>query len=88
MGADSDGDGVDDCADACPEDPDKSEPGECGCGVPEGCNDTDEPRELEPVAEEPVAEEPMVEMETPDMDVDMPEMGDGSYGTYGSYGMP
>ena len=32
---DSDGDGVSDCVDNCPDDPNKSEPGNCGCGVPE-----------------------------------------------------
>ena len=30
---DSDGDGVPDVQDGCPEDPNKTEPGECGCGV-------------------------------------------------------
>ena len=30
---DSDNDGVTDCQDLCPEDPDKIEPGDCGCGV-------------------------------------------------------
>eukprot|EP00892_Ulva_mutabilis_P010368 jgi/Ulvmu1/7703/UM039_0009.1 len=39
---DSDGDGVSDCNDGCPTDPDKTEPGRCGCGVsdeecPSGC---------------------------------------------------
>ncbi|MHC5005656.1 MAG: M12 family metallo-peptidase, partial [Planctomycetota bacterium] len=29
---DSDGDGVSDCADGCPDDPDFTEPGPCGCG--------------------------------------------------------
>ena len=33
--ADSDGDGVTDCRDGCPADPFKTEPGLCGCGVPE-----------------------------------------------------
>lgn len=33
--ADSDLDGTVDCVDGCPEDPDKIEPGECGCGVPD-----------------------------------------------------
>lgn len=36
---DSDGDGVNDCEDECPDDPDKVVPGECGCGEPETCND-------------------------------------------------
>jgi MYXO-CTERM domain-containing protein len=36
---DSDGDGVPDC-DRCPDDPAKTEPGTCGCGVPEGECDT------------------------------------------------
>lgn len=30
---DTDNDGVTDCQDLCPEDPDKIEPGDCGCGV-------------------------------------------------------
>lgn len=38
---DSDGDGVLDCFDNCSLDSDKTEPGECGCGVPEGsCSPT------------------------------------------------
>ncbi|MCH2134096.1 MAG: hypothetical protein MK116_10140 [Phycisphaerales bacterium] len=32
---DSDTDGTFDCLDGCPDDPDKTEPGICGCGVPE-----------------------------------------------------
>jgi hypothetical protein len=32
---DSDGDGVGDCNDGCPADPDKVEPGDCGCGAPD-----------------------------------------------------
>ena len=32
---DSDGDGVGDACDGCPEDPDKVEPGLCGCGTPD-----------------------------------------------------
>ncbi len=32
---DSDGDGTPDTLDGCPEDPDKTNPGECGCGVAE-----------------------------------------------------
>ena len=34
---DSDEDGVNDCEDACPDDPDKVAPGACGCGVAEPC---------------------------------------------------
>lgn len=30
---DSDGDGVSDCEDGCPADPDKTAPGRCGCGI-------------------------------------------------------
>ena len=37
--ADSDGDGAFDCEDGCPADPEKTEPGLCGCGVPEGSCD-------------------------------------------------
>jgi len=33
---DIDGDGVCDCLDGCPADPDKTSPGVCGCGVAEG----------------------------------------------------
>ena len=33
--SDTDGDGISDCDDLCPTDPEKSNPGECGCGVPE-----------------------------------------------------
>jgi MYXO-CTERM domain-containing protein len=36
---DSNGDGVPDC-DGCPDDPAKTQPGACGCGVPEGQCDT------------------------------------------------
>jgi hypothetical protein len=38
---DSDGDGVLDCDDGCPFDPDKIEPGICGCGVAETDTDSD-----------------------------------------------
>ena len=34
-GPDTDGDGTPDCSDLCPSDPDKVEPGVCGCGVPD-----------------------------------------------------
>jgi len=37
---DSDGDGALDCEDGCPDDPDKTEPGICGCG--ESDDDTDD----------------------------------------------
>lgn len=39
--ADSDGDGTVDCADGCPDDPDKIDPGVCGCGVPDTDSDSD-----------------------------------------------
>jgi hypothetical protein len=32
---DADGDGTNDCTDACPADPGKTAPGACGCGVPD-----------------------------------------------------
>ncbi|MCP4893634.1 MAG: hypothetical protein GY911_07440, partial [Actinomycetales bacterium] len=38
---DSDGDGTLDCIDDCPEDPDKTEPGDCGCGVEDTDTDGD-----------------------------------------------
>lgn len=31
--ADTDGDGTPDCEDGCPADPNKTDPGFCGCGV-------------------------------------------------------
>ena len=40
-GTDTDGDGVDDCDDGCPEDPFKSAPGDCGCGVEDLDSDKD-----------------------------------------------
>jgi cysteine-rich repeat protein len=39
--ADSDGDGVDDCSDTCPNDPAKSAPGVCGCGISDADSDAD-----------------------------------------------
>jgi hypothetical protein len=38
---DRDGDGVPDCLDGCPEDPAKTAPGVCGCGVPDTDRDGD-----------------------------------------------
>jgi hypothetical protein len=38
---DTDGDGVDDCNDGCPLDPNKIAPGVCGCGVPDTDSDGD-----------------------------------------------
>lgn len=38
---DSDGDGTPDCDDGCPDDAAKTEPGSCGCGIPEGDSDGD-----------------------------------------------
>ena len=40
-GTDTDGDGVDDCDDGCLEDPFKSAPGDCGCGVEDLDSDKD-----------------------------------------------
>ena len=40
-GTDTDGDGVDDCDDGCPEDPFKSAPGDCGCGAEDLDSDKD-----------------------------------------------
>ena len=40
-GTDTDADGVDDCDDGCPEDPFKSAPGDCGCGVEDLDSDKD-----------------------------------------------
>ncbi len=39
--ADSDGDGIKDCFDQCPDDPKKTSPGDCGCGVSEDNKDYD-----------------------------------------------
>ena len=41
VGTDTDGDGVDDCDDGCPEDPFKSAPGDCGCGLEDLDRDKD-----------------------------------------------
>ena len=38
---DTDKDGTPDCNDLCPNDPDKTEPGDCGCGVAETDTDND-----------------------------------------------
>ncbi|MDB4775794.1 thrombospondin type 3 repeat-containing protein [bacterium] len=38
---DTDADGTLDCVDGCPEDPDKTEPGDCGCGVADTDSDGD-----------------------------------------------
>ncbi len=38
---DSDGDGTPDCVDNCPHDPNKTEPGKCGCGKPDEDTDGD-----------------------------------------------
>lgn len=38
---DTDGDGTPDCSDNCPSDPDKTDPGVCGCGVADTDTDGD-----------------------------------------------
>ena len=38
---DSDGDGLIDACDECPDDPEKSQPGDCGCGTPDTDSDND-----------------------------------------------
>lgn len=38
---DADGDGVEDCSDGCPNDPSKTEPGQCDCGLPDDDLDGD-----------------------------------------------
>jgi hypothetical protein len=38
---DTDNDGTPDCLDNCPNDPNKVEPGTCGCGVPDTAPDGD-----------------------------------------------
>jgi hypothetical protein len=40
-GSDTDGDGICDAGDACPADPDKIDPGSCGCGVADVDTDVD-----------------------------------------------
>ena len=40
-GLDRDGDGISDCFDVCPEDPEKADAGLCGCGVPDTDSDND-----------------------------------------------
>lgn len=39
--ADADGDGISNCFEYCPNDPTKTEPGDCGCGEPETDTDRD-----------------------------------------------
>lgn len=39
--ADDDGDGVANCGDGCPDDPNKTSPGTCGCGTPDDDTDAD-----------------------------------------------
>ncbi len=39
--ADADNDGTPDCSDGCPNDPNKTSPGACGCGVPDTDSDGD-----------------------------------------------
>ena len=41
VGADGDGDGTLDCLEGCPSDPDKTDPGVCGCGTPDTDSDGD-----------------------------------------------
>ena len=41
VGPDSDGDGVPDSLDGCPNDPNKTAPGQCGCGVADTDTDSD-----------------------------------------------
>jgi hypothetical protein len=41
VGPDADGDGVNDALDDCPNDPNKSAPGQCSCGVPDTDSDGD-----------------------------------------------
>ncbi|MFZ5563722.1 MAG: choice-of-anchor Q domain-containing protein, partial [Thermodesulfobacteriota bacterium] len=41
LGLDTDGDGTPDNEDGCPNDPDKIDPGACGCGVPDTDSDDD-----------------------------------------------
>jgi len=52
--ADTDEDGVDDGIDGCPNDPDKTEPGDCGCGV----SDTDLDGDLIPDCIDPCPADP------------------------------
>ncbi|MEM7246644.1 MAG: hypothetical protein AAF533_14940 [Acidobacteriota bacterium] len=56
---DSDDDGVPDCIDQCPEDPVKTDPGDCGCGVPDDDSDGDLVSDcLDCCPEDPVKTEP------------------------------
>ncbi len=79
---DSDGDGVSDSADLCPNDPYKTEPGDCGCGVSDtdtdgdgipDCNDTDDQTGSDPPAEIPenVSPEAPILLSPPDKAIDM-----------------
>jgi hypothetical protein len=48
---DTDGDGTPDCLDQCPNDPNKTAPGLCGCGAPETCTSADLSLKLQGVPE-------------------------------------
>jgi parallel beta-helix repeat protein len=41
IGVDDDGDGTPNCQDGCPTDPNKTAPGQCGCGIPDTDTDGD-----------------------------------------------
>jgi hypothetical protein len=78
--SDADSDGVSDLCDDCPDDPDKIEPGTCGCGVPDtdtdsdgtpDCNDDDDDNDGMPDSwEEQYGLDPLVDdsLEDPDED--------------------
>ncbi len=73
---DRDGDGTPDCIDGCPDDPNKIEPGVCGCGTPDTDTDGDGTADcIDACPEDPNKIEPGVcGCGTPDTDTD----GDGT----------
>jgi len=56
---DSDGDTVADCVDGCADDPDKTEPGTCGCGTSDGDSDGDGYADcIDPCPDDPAKQAP------------------------------
>jgi hypothetical protein len=77
-GTDADGDGVPDIEDGCPNDPEKVEPGVCGCGMPDVDSDGDGALDCEDLCpEDPFKVEPgACGCGAPDLDSDVDTIAD------------